>query len=175
MLLTKNDKGFLITGFIALMIVATFVDLPLTKALYDPTSPFGLFFKYFAPFPGTLLGAMCFSVLTVTNPKNMNLLWVNRIGNGVLMLVFGFSLVNAPLLSMGINQPVLSIFGISIVICIAYLVMKLPLEKQKNLRSYAIVGAVTMVASLASVNLIKIVWGRARYYTYVGNDAKFTP
>ena len=141
MLLTKNEKRFLITGFIALMIVATFIDLPLTKALYGPISPFGLFFKHFASLPGTLLGAMCFSVLSVTNPKNPKYLWFNRIVNGILMIVFGVSLIEAPLLSMAVNQPFLAVFRIVFVLCIAYLVTKLTLEKQTQLRRYAIVGA----------------------------------
>jgi membrane-associated phospholipid phosphatase len=175
MLLSKNEKRFLISGFIALMIVATFVDLPLTKALYDPTSPFGLFFKHFASFPGTLLGAMCFSVLTVTEPRESKYLWFSRVVNGVLMLVFGFSLVDAPLLSMGVNQPFLAIIGVLFVLCVAYLVTRLPKERQARLRRYAIVGAITMVGSMAAANLLKIIWGRARYYTFIGNDAKFTP
>ncbi|MGB7595797.1 MAG: phosphatase PAP2 family protein [Erysipelotrichaceae bacterium] len=175
MLLSKNEKRFLIIGFISMMIVATFVDLPLTKALYDPLSPFGLFFKHFASFPGTLLGAMSFSVLTVTTPRNIKYLWHSRIINGILMIVFGFSLVDAPLLSMGVYQPLLAVFGVVFVLCVAYLVTKLTLEKQSRLRRFAIVGVITMVGSMVAANLIKIVWGRARYYTMIGNDAKFTP
>jgi membrane-associated phospholipid phosphatase len=174
MLLSKNEKRFLITGFIVLMIAAAFVDLPLTKALYNPNSSFGLFFKHFASFPGTMLGAMCFSVLSVTNPKQTSLRWINRIGNGILMLVFGFTLVYVPLRSMGIDQPFFGIIGVIFVIIVAYLINKMSHEKQTRLRKYAIIGAVTMVGSMAMANLIKIVWGRARYITFVGNDAVFT-
>jgi len=174
MLFSKNERRFLITGFIALMITATFVDLPLTKALYDPLSPFGLFFEHFASFPGTLLGAMSFSVLTVTKPKNPEHLWFSRIFNGILMIIFGFSLVETPLLSMSVNQPLIAVLGIVLVLSVAYLVTKLSPEKQNRLRRYAIVGAITMVGSMAAANLIKILWGRARYYSLIGNEAKFT-
>ena len=175
MLLSKNEKRFLILGFAVLMLLASFVDLPLTKALYNPASPWGLFFKHFASFPGMTLGAMSFCVLTMSDPVNKNLISINRIFNGILMLVFGFSLVYTPVLSMGIIQPAYGIIGIVFVLIIAYLVSKLPVARKQSLRKYALIGAITKVGSMAAVNLLKIVWGRARYWTFVGNDALFTP
>ncbi len=175
MLLSKNEKRFLMLGFVVLLIGASFVDLPLTKALYDPSSPFGLFFKHFASFPGMGLGALSFCVLAVTDPLNKNLRILNRIVNSVLMLVFGFSLVYTPVVSMGIHQPLIGLFGIAFVLIAAYLIAKLPVVRKQSLRKYAMIGAITMVGSMAAVNLLKIVWGRARYWTFVGNDTLFSP
>jgi membrane-associated phospholipid phosphatase len=173
MLLTSNQKRVLVIGFVAAMIIATFVDLPLTRMLYNPDSQFGSFFKHFASFPGTLLGSMCFSVLTVTNPIKRNLRGLNRAFNGILMVIFGYTLFYVPLSSMGIHQVLWGLPGIAFVLFIAYMVAKLPLEKQIIMRKYAIVGAVTLAGSIVVINALKIVWGRPRYWTFLGNEAAF--
>jgi membrane-associated phospholipid phosphatase len=173
MLLTRNQKRALVIGFVAAMIITTFVDLPLTRMLYNPDSQFGYFFKHFASFPGTLLGSICFSTLTVTHPTKRNLRVPNLIFNGSLMLIFGYTLFYVPLSSMGIHQVLWGLPGMVFVLGIAYLVAKLPIESQKLIRKYAIVGAVTLAGSIVITNALKIIWGRPRYRTFVGNDAAF--
>lgn len=176
MLLSKNEKRFLILGFLVSMLVASFVDLPLTQALYTPNSPFGLFFKYFASFPGVFLGAMCFGILTITPPRDARLLWANRIGNGSLTLIFGYALTYTPLISMGFRQPLIGILGTFIVVGLTYQLMtKYPQSKLVKLRKYAIVGALTMFASMFAINVIKIGWGRERFAAFNQDNSLFTP
>lgn len=163
-------------GFAALLLLFTFLDLPLSKALFHPESPFGNMFAGFAELPCTLLGVFSCAALVVTRKReNKVLSAVSLVGFGLLTLLFSLMAGFLPLNYLPLPKAFLLM---GVVYAVAALVLSLRLagrdeESAATLRRLAVLGILLVLAAMVIINIVKIFWGRPRMRSMSDPDAQF--
>jgi len=176
MLLSKKEKKIVVIGFLVLIAIFTFVDLPFTKLVFDRESLFGQFFWVFGELPGTLLGTAAFAVLTVSYTKNNTLFkWLNLVFFGVMTLLLGTMVGFQVLHYLELEVMPYAFIGDLVAILFIFLANKLSLEKKKEVRVYAAITAWLVFIGIFGPNMIKILWARPRYRIFNGDDSLYQP
>lgn len=177
----KQNKNFIIMFYvmaIASMIVGTFADLPIDKALNNPDSPFALWFYATGELPGRLTVLLAGLVLfRLAEKKIINLIGLAiEIGGGIFT---GVHLADYLFVEDG-NEIIFGVvFGLGLaVVCLMvskYIV--LPDKMKKPLVTLAIAGLIAFVCEVIATEGIKIVWGRERmrHLIETNNFDNFTP
>lgn len=177
----KQNKTFIIMFYvmaIASMIVGTFMDLPIDKALNNPTSPFALWFYATGELPGRLTVLLAGLVIyRLATKKIFNLIGLAiEIGGGVFT---GVHLADYLFAEDG-NEIIFGIvfgLGIALVALMASKYMVIPDKMKKPLVVLAIAGLCAFAAEVAITEGVKIVWGRERmrHLIETNNFDNFTP
>lgn len=182
---TKDSKRFMWGFFmiwVVLMVIFTFNDLNVSKALYNEEhSRFGWFFEVFGEHPAFLVlfaaGSILFS--TVRNERLLKKVLV-RLVSGLFILLSGFSIVFIALLrGYELAGGTVMIICLAIAVLIGalsqWLLMRVPVETLRLYNRAAWAGIVIVFAELMVVNVLKIFWGRMRFRDMVGSDySQFT-
>lgn len=158
------------------LIIASFYDLDINKLLYNPDTAYPVFFKFTAEIPMVTMATIA-SLIYVRNTY--------KAGNKFLTIFFTLAFFLFPLVSSG---TILTYFGIDnllyrILICVFYfglsifVASKIDSKDNKKLLSYCIFVVVTIILSLIAFNIMKILWGRMRFFPmHEANDfSRFTP
>lgn len=164
-------RAFYYAGFYAialiLMIVASFKDLAIDNALYNPESGFGIFFEKFAELPMFCIvpfaGTVMFYARTMKDRK------LNIILGAVyaLAVLAGWVLCLFKLGDDWFGEDFSKV--LRIVIAVAFSALTLFLgglvkrETMIKLRPLAVTGVLVFLITAAGVEVIKRVWGRPRY------------
>lgn len=163
---------------LAMMVIGSIWDFPISKAVYDPGNPFGLFFAGFGEYPAALGFAAGGAMLLSARNREKRLV-------GVLQMIAGcwFILSGAAMAAM-LPKGYLDIStGLSVgigLICTALTVWgvaRLCRGADRNtVIRVAAVFLLVIFADILMVNLIKIPWGRARMRLVAVDDrAYFMP
>lgn len=171
MLIKKHEKIILISLYIGLIILFSFIDLNFTKLIYNQSSLFGQFFFMFGELPGTFVGLACFSILTTSYTNdNPTLSDLNRIIFGLITFILSFILSFQMIRYLKLELFPFIFVGMIISMSLIYHSNQFSDEKKKHIRVYALIGALTMILGILVPNLIKIIWARPRYRIFNGDD-----
>lgn len=163
---------------LALIAVGSFVDFPLSFALYDASNPFATFFAAYGAIPAPL-GCVAAGTLFVCghNRNNKILGTVQNIG-GILLLFVGILLVCfLPALYMPASPLLLA--GVGLVLSAGTILVTCRLAKGADramILRVALAILLAILCELLVVNFIKVCWGRPRMRLVVSHpEAFFVP
>lgn len=161
--LRKVDK-YCIAGIIFLLVIASFVDMQISTALFNPSSVYGLTLEAIGELPGMLICLFCTIALWMTRTKTtkvMNIL--KTCGYGVLLL--STTVMSSAMLNKYLGLSLFVGIAVELLLCVLfyYVLTKVKDEDKGNLRKVAIVGVFLFIFAILVVNLIKMGWGRERY------------
>lgn len=163
---------------LALIAVGSFVDFPLSFALYDASNPFATFFAAYGAIPAPL-GCVAAGTLFVCghNRDNKVLGTVQNIG-GILLLFVGILLVCfLPALYIPVSPLLLA--GVGLILSAGTILITCRLAKGADramIIRVALAIVLVLLCELVVVNLIKVAWGRPRMRLVVSHpEAFFVP
>lgn len=163
---------------LAMMVIGSIWDFPISNAVYEPSNPFGLFFAGFGEYPAALGFVAGGTMLLSARNREKRLVSILQIIAGCWFILSGS--VMAMMLPKGYLDisTVLSV-GIGL-ICTALTVWGVArLCRGTDRHTVIRVAAVFLLvifADILVVNLIKIPWGRARMWLVAVDDrAYFMP
>lgn len=162
----------------ALLALGSFVDFPLSSALYDASNPFAMFFAAYGAMPAPL-GCVAAGTLFVCGRSRSHPVWgmVQGVG-GVLLLIVGAMLVCfLPALYLPVSPALLA--GIDLVLCIGTVLIVRRLARgaaPASITRVALAILLVILCELLVVNVIKVCWGRPRMRLVVNHpEAYFFP
>ena len=163
---------------LALVAVGSFVDFPLSCALYDASSPFAMFFAAYGAIPAPL-GCVAAGTLFVCGRNRDNKFpgMVQRIGGALLLLAGVLLVCFLPALYL----PVSPFFpaGVGLVLSAGTILVTCRLAKgadRTTIIRVALAIVLVLLCELVVVNLIKGAWGRPRMRLVVNHpEAYFHP
>mgnify|MGYP002349232552 CR=1 FL=1 len=156
----------------ALLLAFTFLDLPLSQAVFDLKNPFGRFFEIFGETPGLLVGAFSAAALLVTRDRETH--WKNTLSIlgfgllGLLLSLMGSLMVNNYLTHGHLSPAVILPAGLILFALLLFLSSRLDRSKRAEIRRL-------LVAAIVVINLIKVGWGRPRLRSMTDPAAQFVP
>ena len=163
---------------LAMMLIGSFWDYPISQAFYDPSNPFGLFFAAFGEYPAALGFAAAGTMLLSARNREKRLVSILQIIGGCWFILSGAAM--AAMLPKGyLDIPAGLSVGIGM-FCTALTVWGVArLCRGADRHTVIRVAAVFLLvifADILVVNLIKIPWGRARMRLVAVDDrAYFMP
>ena len=133
MIIGKKEKRIVLVVFISLFIIFTFYDLNFSNWIVNRESLFGQFFYVFGELPGTFIGLVSLSILSVSgiNSKKQT---INFYGFGLLSFVMSFVIMYRTLNYLDINLFPLIGLGVFPPIILIYTLNQLSDEKKIHLR-----------------------------------------
>lgn len=161
---------------VILLVIASFVDLPLSMNVYNETNLFGRIFAAFGETPGILVGVFSCAALIATRNKQVK--WksvLSIIGFGLLMLLFSVMAGIMPMNYISIPLAVCVIMAVAYGGLAVLAAQKLAKKNPKALRRAATVGLILLFLAMVVINIIKIFWGRPRIRIMDDPLTQFTP
>ena len=161
-----------------LMILGSFIDYPLSCALYNEKNPIAMFFAAYGEIPATLGWVAAGVLLVCGRNKEKKLPGVLQCAGGVLLAALGTLMVCfMPAIYLPISPAILALLGL--VLSAGTVIVAARLARGADRQTVLLVAAALFFAiflELMAVNCIKIPWGRARM-RLVANDprAHFMP
>jgi membrane-associated phospholipid phosphatase len=147
-----------------LLIIFAFTDLQISKAVYNPTSKFGLIFEAIGEFPAAVIATFCTVGLMLTRNKDKSAKYVlGTIGYIVILCLFSFMAAALPIKYFNEPKLLIPILAVLYIAASYFIAKKYSITNRNELRNAAIVGVLTFVFVIISFNLIKLGWGRERY------------
>ncbi len=167
-----------IAGVLALfLLIGTFADLSISKAIYSPGTWFPHFFEVVGEAPGIFVGIFCCGLLIITRDTSAKVAgMVQLVLLSILLLALSlmsaFQIFHYMDREMGIGTVVLAA---GYVVACVFLSTKVDQRYRGEIRQAAVIGLLLIVFALASVNIIKIVWGRPRFRSMQDDLSAFVP
>jgi membrane-associated phospholipid phosphatase len=172
--LRKHEKIIIVSLTIILISFFTFYDLQFSKLVVNETSTFGKFFYMFGELPGTFGGLVSFAILTTSYTKdNQKARDTNIIFYGSITLLLGFILSFQVIRYLKLELFPYLFIGLFVSMALLYWSNQLSDEKKNHIRSYAYIGALTLVLGIIIPQLLKIIWARPRYRILYGDDTLY--
>jgi membrane-associated phospholipid phosphatase len=167
-------------GCMVLLAIFAFMDLPISVRLYNPQSSWGRLFEVIGEMPAPLCAAFSGALLLLWTHKNRRPRRIVEAGLGALFWLAGSLTAAAlPLDNAGVftlpGAAGLGVLAAGLLFFAASRVLSRP-EGQSAARSFAFLGILLFVSDLACFSLLKMLWGRARFWTLTGDSfAGFSP
>ncbi len=177
-LIRKEDGIAIFAVIFILMVVGTFFDYPISSALYDPHSAFGLILAAYGQAPSSAGAVMAGALFLIERDKDKRSVGIFESLLGLVMVIVGvYMLCENPVEYM--EMPLLLSCVIGACISAGMIALAIYLsrrgEKEEILRA-AFAFFLVIALQMALINLIKIPWGRARMRLIATDDrAYFTP
>lgn len=168
----KHILRITIIFIIIMMIIGTFYDLYISKALYDQNNIFGNIFAAFGEYPSSLGFVASGTMIIIGRNKEHKVKNILQIILGIWFIISG-SLMAAMLPTNYLDIPsILSIIiGLTCSILTILLITKLAKNTDRQtIIKLASVFIIVIFANIIIINIIKIPWGRARYRLVAVND-----
>ena len=172
---------YLFATLTVLMIIGSFLDLPISRLLYPGhESSLGQFFTAFGELPA-FMAISCAGVLLVVRRGTANKLWSALIGFGGGALVLAANVLciheavdSVSVLPVGVAILVSLFCSVVTGAGVLYLSRK---ASNKTVLRFALTLAFVAIGTMFLINVIKIPWGRVRMRLIVqsGNETYFTP
>jgi membrane-associated phospholipid phosphatase len=171
----KNIFKYMLIGNLIILIISTFIDLPVSLVLYNPSSWFGNFFAAYGALP-VLLCLYFISLVLFNNAKQ-----VSKPLTKALNLVFGVVIFTAVLFInwySGVHYLKINLIVSGVITSVLFLVVSYVSYHYiflhtdlKRIRKVAVVLGISVVATLVIVFIIKNIWGRPRMRYLVNEDS----
>ena len=170
-----SRKGLLIAlgAAVLLMILGSFLDYPISVALYNESNPFGMFLAAYGEYPA-MLGLLSAGVLLIVGRNQSKKLVgaLQCIGGGILAVLGTLSVAALPTGYLTWLREVVAVIGL--VCCAAVILWMVRLAKNAPREAVIRVAATlffVIFAEIIVINIVKIPWGRARM-RLVANDPR---
>lgn len=163
-LVSRKEAGWLFLFLAVLLVVGSFFDAPISRALYNESSLFGSFFAAYGEYPAMLGFVAAGALLVIGHNRKRKVIGILQILSGAVLAVYGGLMAcMLPTLYLTWPVPVIAFVG---VICsagtAAGLVWLCKNAPREEIIRVAAVIFFTILAELVLINLIKIPWGRPR-------------
>ena len=156
-----------------LMVLGSFIDYPLSCALYNEKNPIAMFFAAYGEIPATLGWVAAGVLLVCGRNKEKKLPGILQCAGGILLAALGTLMVCfMPTIYLPVSPVLLALFGR--VLSAGVVIVTARLARGANRQTVLLVAAALFCAiflELMVVNCIKIPWGRARM-RLVANDPR---
>ena len=166
-----------IFGFLMLcMVIGTFADYQISRALYNPKSIFGIVFAAYGEYPATL-GMIISGVLMMRSVQNGVFGVLKKIGCILLIAIGCLMACFMPTLYLSVSDVIVYAIGAaaSLAAVIATVKISSKADAEKCVRTGLILFLVIII-EMVLINLVKIPWGRARMrLVAVNSEAYFMP
>lgn len=170
-----SSRGLLIAlGTAALlMILGSFLDYPISMALYNESNPFGMFLAAYGEYPA-MLGFLAAGVLLIAGRNQSKKLMgvLQCIGGGLLAVLGTLGAAVLPTNYLPWPKGVIAVIGL--ICCAAVIVCMVKIAKNAPRETVICVAATLFFVAFAEmllINIVKIPWGRARM-RLVANDPR---
>ncbi|MDR2601756.1 MAG: phosphatase PAP2 family protein [Spirochaetaceae bacterium] len=172
--------------FAALLIAASFLDLPLSMAVFSPESAAAVFLGKFGHIPGNSLFILCGLFVLFAALR----LWKNPPPNSVLrpapgaVLILGAALVTAGGVYIifselkneaAIDTKISAAAAAAFLLFYGVFVFKASAKNPERFLKAGFLGAAGAVFSMAAVGALKVIWDRRRFFTMDDPVSQFTP
>lgn len=148
----------------ALIALGSFVDYPLSSALYDASNPFAMFFAAYGAIPAPLGCVAAGTLFVCGRNRDRKMSGALQSIGGMLVLFAGAALVCfLPAVYLPVSPVLLA--GVGLILCIATILLVRRLAKGADrsvILRVALAILLVILCELAVVNLIKVCWGRPR-------------
>ena len=176
--LSRRTLWGAVVAALALMVLGSLVDYPLSSALYDASNPFAIFFAAYGAIPAPLGCVAAGTLFLCGRSGARSVAGVLQAAGGVLLLVVGVGLVCfLPALYLPVSPVVPAAAGL--VLCLVTVLLTRRLAKgadPNRIARVALAILLVILCQLAVVNLIKVFWGRPRMRLVVSHpEAYFFP
>ncbi|MBH5318425.1 phosphatase PAP2 family protein [Paenibacillus sp. GSMTC-2017] len=165
----------------ALMLVFSFADLPVSKAVYNENnSSFGQFFEKFGAFPAYIVLFISGNILFSTAKHRIiveKILF--RIVGGITTVIGGITVSFRSLFGSwelaNSETLIISMFiTLVVTVVVQWLLRFVPIHTLKAYNRAAWAGIIIIFAEMTIVNVLKIYWGRMRFRNMEGDYTQFT-
>lgn len=167
-----------IAAALALIALGSFVDYPLSSALYDASNPFAMFFAAYGAIPAPLGCVAAGTLFVCGRSRERTIPGMLQGAGGLLLLVLGTALACfVPALYLPVSPALPA--GIGLVLSAGTVLIVRRLAKGTAPAVVTRVGLAILLVILCEllvVNLIKVCWGRPRMRLVVSHpEAYFFP
>lgn len=160
----KQVLIFTALALLGLMVIGTFADYPISKALYNQSNPFGRFFAAFGEYPVALGFAAAGAMLLATRNREKRLKGVLQIFAGCWFILSGAAMA-VILPKSYLEIPVWLSVGLGL-ICTGLTVWGTfrlcNCADRRVIIRIAVIVLLVIFVDIILVNVIKIPWGRVR-------------
>src|SRR5690625_66872 len=150
-----------------LMVIFSFTDLMISKALFNMDSLFGRFFEAFGEMTAVIVGLLSFSIIFFTIKSTVFKGDFFKVLTFIMIILSRFMTTFMPLhyvMENFIGWAIgLMIIFVGVALFITSKVSHLPSERKNAFRQVANVGASLFFLAIAIINIIKPIWGRVRF------------
>lgn len=163
---------------LVLMVLGSFVDYPLSCALYNETNPFAMLFAAYGEIPATLGWVLAGSLFVCGHNRNNKILGAVQSVGGICLILLGTMMVCfMPTLYLPVSSSVLVVVGL--VLSTSTIAIACHMVREADRAAVIRVGLViflVILCELLVVNFIKVPWGRPRMRLVANNpEAYFLP
>lgn len=163
---------------LTLMVLGSFVDYPLSCALYNETNPFAMFFAAYGEIPATLGWVAAGTLFVCGRNREHKIPGTIQTAGGILLILLGTMMVSfMPAIYLPVSPVLLA--GVGLVLSAGTI---LAVRRLANGADRAMIIRVALavflviLCELLVVNFIKIPWGRPRMRLVANNpEACFLP
>ena len=162
--------------FSVLLVIFTFLDLPVAKAVYNPESLFGRFFEIVGTIPLPFVGVFSCVALIGTAEKRVCISTIISYIVGVMMLLYSAFYGVLCIAHAWEATTIPMAVAIAIWFVISLILTKKIMENgnRATLRKVAIIGVCASFGATIGVSIIKGFVSRPRFYTLTDPDTQFT-
>lgn len=149
---------------LAMMVIGSVWDYPISRALYNQSSVLGLFFAAFGEYPAALGFAAAGAMLISARNREKRLRGILQVLAGCVLLLFGASMAAVlPTGYLHISPGLSAAIGLACTALAAGGILRLCRDADRGtVLRVAAVFLLVVFADILVVNLIKIPWGRPR-------------
>ncbi len=186
----KNFKKIVLVLFVLLVIIGTLFDLQINSYVEGALPIFGRFFEIFGEVPVFLITVLSTAILAATRNKEKKISSVLQLIGfstyGLLNSILGGILIAGYIAKDGttgdshgsvgpISIVLAIIFGITIYVVCYFLAQKISKNNITYYRRIAYLGLLFTFLAIFVTNIIKIIWGRPRYWSVILGTSEFVP
>lgn len=147
-----------------LLALGSFVDYPLSSALYNASNPFALFFAAYGAIPAPLGCVAAGTLFVCGRSREKAAAGAVQTMGGVLLLLAGAGLICfLPAVYLPVSPALLAAVGLALSAAAVLLTLRLARGADRAvIHRVALAILLVILCELAVVNLIKVCWGRPR-------------
>lgn len=156
---------------LAWMALGSFVDYPLSCALYNESNPFAMFFAAYGELPATLGWVAAGSLFLYGHNRNNKLFGVIQVADGICLILLGTVMACLmPTLYLPVKTAILTVIGLALSVCTVVVTCRLAHNADRAMViRVAVAVFLVILCELLVVNFIKVPWGRPRMRLVANN------
>lgn len=149
---------------VVLIALGSFVDYPLSSALYDASNPFAMFFAAYGAMPAPLGCVAAGTLFICGRSRGRKMAGALQSIGGILLLFAGVALVCfLPAVYLPVSPVLLAGIGLVLSAGTIFIVRRLAKGADRAVMTRVALAILLVIAcELVVVNLIKVCWGRPR-------------
>lgn len=176
--LPRTDAILLGAFLLAMLLIGSFLDYPLSQALYNEANPFGMLLAAYGEYPAALGMVAAGTLLFLGHNRERKWAAALQFIGGALLFLMGLMMACVmPGAYLPAPKAVLAVVGLAFSAAVVFLLVRLCKNaRRETVLKVAAALFALIFAEMILINLIKIPWGRPRMRLLAVNGAAaFTP